>query len=223
MCDSQVVRRPLSGLCAVVDVDVAERAGWRPIDLATAYLAGGARLLQLRAKTLSSGAFLDLATHIVELARPAGATVIVNDRADIARLSAADGVHVGQDDLLASAARAIVGREATVGISTHTESQLRAAALEPVTYMAIGPVFRTATKATGYAPVGVEGVRTAAAIGRKAGLEVVAIGGITLQRAAGIISAGAAAVAVISDLLAHGNPEHRVRAYVRQLTEAANV
>jgi thiamine-phosphate pyrophosphorylase len=212
-----------SRLCAVVDVDVATHAGWRPVDLAAAYLAGGARLLQLRAKTLPSGAFLDLASRIVEVARDAGATVIVNDRADIARLSAADGVHVGQDDLIPSAARAIVGREAVVGISTHTESQLRAAAMEPVTYIAIGPVFQTSTKVTGYAAVGEEGVRVAAVIARKAGLEVVAIGGITLDRAAGIITAGATAVAVIADLLAGGNPEDRVRAYVKRLTEAANV
>src|SRR5262249_34145835 len=169
-------RSVLCRLCAVVDVDVATQAPWRPFDLAAAYLAGGARLLQLRAKTLPSGAMLDLASRIVEVARHAGATVIVNDRADIALLSRADGVHIGQDDLMPSAAREILGREAVVGVSTHTESQIRAAAMEPVTYMAIGPVFHTSTKETGYAAVGEEGVRVAAAIARSAGLGVVAIG-----------------------------------------------
>jgi thiamine-phosphate pyrophosphorylase len=217
------MKKSLGRLCAVVDVEAAARAGWTPVDLATAFLTGGARLLQVRAKSLPGAAFLDLATRIVDLARPAGAAVIVNDRADIARLAAADGVHVGQDDLLPSAAREIVGREAIVGISTHTESQLRAAAVQPVTYIAIGPVFQTATKATGYAPIGLEGVRLAAGIGRGAGLGVVGIGGITLGRAADVLTAGAAAVAVITDLLVHGDPEDRVRSYVRRLAEAANV
>src|SRR4051812_615385 len=117
---------------AIVDADVAARAGWTMTDLAAAYLSGGATLLQLRAKTASSGWLLDIATAIVALAHQANATVIVNDRADIARLSGADGVHVGQDDLPPAAVRQIVGAGATpggqaiVGLSTHTAEQLEA-------------------------------------------------------------------------------------------------
>ena len=226
-------------LCAIVDVEVAERAGWSPADLATAYLNGGARFLQLRAKSLSGSQFLDLASDIRDLAHAAGAIVIINDRADIARLSGADGVHVGQQDLSPLAVRTIVGTESMLGLSTHTEPQIEAAIQQPVDYIAVGPVFGTSTKATGYAAVGLERVRYVSAqvphgrtwrpasagpgeVRLKANatdspLGVVAIGGITLDSAADLISAGATAVAVIADLIATGEPEARVRAYLARL------
>src|SRR5882757_4560389 len=94
---------------AIVDADAAARAGWTMVDLAAAYVTGGATLLQLRAKKAASGWLLDIATAIVALAHRANAMVIVNDRADIARLSGADGVHVGQDDLAPAAVRQIIG------------------------------------------------------------------------------------------------------------------
>jgi thiamine-phosphate pyrophosphorylase len=144
------------------------------------------------------------------------AEIIVNDRADLARLSGAAGVHVGQDDLPPRAARDLLGAGAIVGYSTHTVVQIEAAAEEPVTYIAIGPVFGTKTKDTGYEAVGLEAVR--AAVERSGGRPVVAIGGITLDRAAAVIQAGASAVAVIGDLIASGEtPRDRVAAYVRAL------
>jgi len=230
-----ITRRPdypitrFSRLNAIVDVDVAERAGWTAVDLASACVNGGARFLQIRAKALSGAAFLDLATRVCEIAHRAGAVVVVNDRADVARLSGADGVHVGQDDLDAAAARAVVGAGAIVGRSTHTPAQIDAALKEPVTYIAIGPVFDTLTKTTGYAAVGLDGVRHAAGKIRPAGaplpvpVSLVAIGGITLQRAASVIEAGATSVAVITDLLATGDPAARVRAYLAMLGETSNV
>ncbi|MEP7304705.1 MAG: thiamine phosphate synthase [Acidobacteriota bacterium] len=204
---------------AIVDVEAAERAGWTAIDLATACVNGGVRFLQIRAKTLPSAAYFDLSSRICEMAHRAGATVIVNDRADVARLSRADGLHVGQDDLPVAAARAIMGADAIVGTSTHTEAQIEAAMKQPVTYVAVGPVFGTSTKATGYSAVGVARVRYAAErLQRRTGPRaVVAIGGITLDNAAAVIDAGATAVAVITDLLATGDPEARVRAYLARL------
>jgi thiamine-phosphate pyrophosphorylase len=157
---------------------------------------------------------LRTARAIVALAHSAGATVIINDRADIARLAGADGVHLGQDDLPPAAARRIVGDEAIIGWSTHAITQLEAAAKQPVDYVAIGPVFGTSTKNTGYEPVGLEMVRRAGATGRP----VVAIGGITLETAASVIEAGAASVAIIGDLLAGSNPEERTRAFVARLS-----
>lgn len=210
-------------LCAVVDVELAGRAGWTPLDLATAYLNGGARFLQLRAKLLSGASFLDLASRMRAVAATAGAIMIVNDRADIARLSGADGVHVGQDDLTPGAARAIVGPEAIVGLSTHTERQIVQGVLEPVTYIAVGPVFGTATKATGYDAVGLERVRYARRHAEPRGIDVVGIGGIVLDRACDVISAGATSVAVISDLIAGGHPEARVRAYLDRLAATGRV
>jgi thiamine-phosphate pyrophosphorylase len=202
-------------LHAIVDADAAARAGWRPGDLARAYLEGGARVVQLRAKRLPSGALLALCDQAVEAAAPFGAAIIVNDRPDVAAVSGAAGVHVGQDDLPPADARAMLGTSAIVGLSTHTVPQIESALREPVSYIAVGPVFGTATKDTGYEAVGLELVRTAA---RLAGpIPVVAIGGITLERAPAVIGAGASAVAVIGDLLVTGRPRDRVEAWLRAL------
>lgn len=204
-------------LNAIVDVDVAERAGWRPVDLAAAYISGGARFLQIRAKRASGADFLAVASRVVELAHAGDALVVVNDRADIARLAGADGVHVGQGDLAPSDVRQIVGDHAIVGVSTHTIEQTTAAVRQPVTYVAIGPVFGTDTKATGYDAAGLEMVRAAAACARDANLPLVAIGGITLSTALSVIEAGAASVAVIGDLLTANDPEKRVRAFLERV------
>ena len=213
--------RPLPPLHAILDVDAARAAGWTVPDLARACLSGGAGCLQVRAKHLAGGPLLELCDEVVGLARQAGAVVIVNDRADLARLSGAAGVHVGQDDLAAAAARAIVGAAAIVGVSTHTPGQALEAFGQPVDYVAVGPVFGTSSKDTGYAAVGLQLVRRVAALARDAAgprpvRPVVAIGGVTLDRARSVLDAGASAVAVISDLLI-GDPETRVREYMRVL------
>ena len=207
--------RSLPRLQAIVDVDVAAAAGWMAVDLARAYLDGGARLLQLRAKALPSSRFLDICDAVVALTREAGALVIVNDRVDLAKLSGASGVHVGQDDLPVAEARALLGAEAIIGFSTHSVAQLQAALVQPSSYVAVGPVFGTRTKDTGYEAVGLRLVSEAARLcGER---PVVAIGGITLDNAPSVIEAGAACVAVIGDLLAGGRPEDRVRDYCRVL------
>lgn len=201
----------------MIDEDVSRKAGWTLIDLAAACLNGGARLLQIRAKAAPSGWFLDTAIAIREAGHQAGAVVIVNDRADIAALSGADGVHVGQDDLGPRATRVLLGDRAVVGVSTHTPEQMAAALVEPISYMACGPVFQTGTKDAGYDRVGLDMVRRAAALASGRNLPVVGIGGITLDTAARVIEAGALSVAVISDLLSTGDPEARVGDYVRRL------
>lgn len=207
----------LPTLTAIVDVDVAERAGWTPLDLARAFLDGGARLIQLRAKRLPSGPFLRLADDIVRLGRDYEARIVINDRVDLARLSGAAGAHVGQDDLPPAEARQLLGPGAMIGFSTHSPAQLAAAVQEPLTYVAVGPIFGTQTKETGYNAVGVDLVRHAAE--RSGGLPVVAIGGITLDTAPSVLAAGATNVAVISDLLTGGDPSARVRAYVKDLAQ----
>jgi thiamine-phosphate pyrophosphorylase len=204
-------------LYTILDADVAARAGWTLGDLASACLAGGATFLQVRAKQAASGSLLDTAAAVVERAHAAGAVVIVNDRADIARLAGADGVHLGQDDLPPASARAILPDAAIVGLSTHTPEQIESALGQPISYLAIGPVFGTSTKATGYDAVGLARVGHAAARARTRTLPVVAIGGITLESAREILQAGADSIAVISDLLATGDPESRVREYLRRL------
>jgi thiamine-phosphate pyrophosphorylase len=204
-------------LHAILDVDAAERAGWAPADLCRAFLDGGATWIQIRAKRLPSAAFLELCDSVVRSAEAHRATVIVNDRADLALLSGADGVHVGQDDLPPSAVRRLLGPDAIVGYSTHTIDQFEAAVLEAASYLAVGPVFGTSTKATGYDAVGLELVSAAAA--RANGRPVVAIGGITLENVMSVVAAGASAVAVISDLLATHDPGGRTRAYLQKLAQ----
>jgi thiamine-phosphate pyrophosphorylase len=204
-------RHPLH---AIVDVQVASKAGWAPLDLATSFLDGGARVLQLRAKDLPSGALLELADDLVALAGRYQSVVIVNDRVDVARMSEAHGVHVGQEDLPPAAAREQLGPQAIVGFSTHTVAQVEGALRQPVSYVAVGPVFGTATKETGYTAVGLDLVSTAA---RLCGpIPIIAIGGVTLENARSAIDAGASSVAVISDLLV-GKPVERVKAFLRIL------
>jgi thiamine-phosphate pyrophosphorylase len=188
--------------------------------LADAYLAGGARFMQIRSKHAASGPFLGMCEDVVTRAHKAGAIVIVNDRADIAKLSAADGVHVGQEDLDPASVRRILGGAAIVGVSTHSPDQVRAASTSAVDYIAVGPIFGSSTKETGYRGVGTALVSEAVRILEQGGctIPIVAIGGITLERASEVIRAGAAAVAVISDLLSTGNPEARVREYLRALS-----
>jgi thiamine-phosphate pyrophosphorylase len=207
----------LPRLCAICDAEASARAGWTLIDVARAFLNGGARLLQVRAKRASSSWLLETSIAIVAAAREAHASVIINDRADVARLAGADGVHLGQEDLTPAAVRAIVGDTAMIGRSTHTPDELDRALSEPIDYVAIGPVFETATKATGHAALGLDRVSRAAAATRPRGLPLVAIGGVTLDRAADVLRAGADSVAVISDLLDGGNPEARVAAYIAAL------
>ncbi len=203
-------------LYAILDIDFAASVRRAPLDILAAWLDAGVRLVQLRAKTLESGAFLALADAALERCRSARAMCIVNDRADIAALAGAGGVHVGQDDLRPAAVRKVVGAEAWVGLSTHTGQQMAAACREPVSYVAIGPVFSTSTRRQPAATVGLEGVTMAAAMAREAGLPLVAIGGITLATAPGVLAAGADAVAVISDLHT-GDPGVRVREYLAAL------
>ena len=201
-------------LHAIVDVEICERAGWAPAAYAAVLLDGGARFLQIRAKHLASDPFLRLCDEVVASAHACDAAVIVNDRVDLAAMAGAAGAHVGQDDISVDAARTILGADAIVGCSTHTIAQIDAATRTSATYIAVGPVFGTATKDTGYAAVGVDLIRAAK---RATARPVVAIGGVTLENAEAAIAAGATMVAVISDLLVGNNPAARVRAYLDRL------
>jgi thiamine-phosphate pyrophosphorylase len=201
-------------LYAVVDAEACARAGHAPLAVARAFVSAGIRLLQGRGKSLGAAALLDLAREVVAAAPQV--RVIVNDRPDVAVLAGAGGVHVGQDDLSTIDARSIVGGQRWVGISTHSAEQARKALDEPVDYIAVGPVFATGTKDTGYDAVGLDLLRRAAALARPRHIPVVAIGGITLERSVTVLDAGASSVCVISDLLS-GAPGERAAAFVRTL------
>jgi thiamine-phosphate pyrophosphorylase len=203
---------PLPALYPILDPGVCARRNLDPIELASIWLRAGVRLVQLRYKDGPDRVFLDLADAIVRLAHAAGARVIVNDRSDIALMAGADGVHVGQEDLPVEEIRTLVGPPAILGVSCHDAGQVEQALHTSADYIAVGPIFGTTTKETGYGPRGLDLVRQASGRGKP----VVGIGGITLDTAAAVIRAGASAIAVISDLLT-GDPEERVRRYLRSL------
>lgn len=210
-----------SRLYAIVDAAVAAHAGWDVVDLAAAYVDGGARLLQLRAKDLPGRNVLRWTDTIAaRLQSYPGTVLITNDRVDVALAAGVPNVHVGQDDLSPDDVRALVGPEGLVGLSTHTPEQIAAACAMPIDYLAVGPVFGTRTKLTGYDAVGLDLVRHAAQAAAAVGsLPVVAIGGITAERSAAVIEAGASAVAVIGGLLDGGDPAGAVRRYLSALGE----
>lgn len=163
------------------------------------HLADGTVLLvQLREKLLSPLEFYGEAAAAMQVARERGLKVIINDRVDIALALRADGVHLGQDDLPPEAARSLLGPEVMIGFSTHSLEQARLAAKMPIDYIAIGPIFATATKQASESPVGLDGLQRVRQIVGKTPL--VAIGGITSEKSQDVIDAGADAVAVISDL-----------------------
>ena len=203
----------LARLNAILDADAAGARGLDLFKLGEAFLAGGATFIQIRAKQMASGPFLRLAERIVAAGTPHNARIIVNDRVDVAKLAGAAGVHLGQDDVPVAVAREMLGAKAIVGYSTHSIEQIDAARHLPVSYIAVGPVFGTRTKQTGYDAVGLDLVREAAS--RAGALPVVAIGGITLETTSSVLEAGATSVAVISDLLEGADPKSRVAAYLR--------
>jgi thiamine-phosphate pyrophosphorylase len=207
----------LPRLYAILDIDLLTQRGLEPLRVLDVWLDAGVRLIQLRAKTMASGAMLALAETMAARTRAAGATFVVNDRADVAKLAGADGVHLGQDDLRpADVRRVLLPPPAIIGLSTHNEVQARDACTQPISYLAIGPVFATRSKAQPDPIVGLDGVRMAASAAASHALPVVAIGGITLEHAPSVIAAGANSVAVISDLLADDLAD-RARAFLDAL------
>ena len=203
---------PAERVYPIIDTGICQARGVGSEALALACLKGGARVLQLRVKNGSSAQFLELAERLVDSARQFDAAVIVNDRADIARMARASGVHVGQDDLGPEAVREVLGA-GVIGCSTHEPAQADAALQSVADYVAVGPIFETTTKATGYTARGLDLLKHTSGRGKP----VIAIGGITLERAPQVIEAGASSVAVITDLLTGGDAEARVRGYIRAL------
>lgn len=163
-------------------------------------IQGGATLIQLREKYLSPNEFFQQAQAAIEVARPHGVRIIINDRVDIALALKADGVHLGQDDMPPGAARSILGAEAVIGFSTHNAPQAIGARTLPIDYVALGPIFQTSSKNDPDPVVGLAGLQQV----RKAigDLPLVAIGGITSKNLASVLEAGATCAAVISAALA---------------------
>jgi thiamine-phosphate pyrophosphorylase len=188
-------------LYAIADAGILCAHGITCVEFAAELREAGVQLLQYRDKRGSPKQVLHAIAQMQAALQGGACRLIVNDRADLAVLSEADGVHVGQDDLSPADARAVVGAQRMVGVSTHSDSQLAIAALSCADYIAIGPVFSTGSKLNPDPVIGLEGVRRARDLTIK---ELVAIGGITRDNARSVIEAGADSVAVISGLLVPG-------------------
>jgi thiamine-phosphate pyrophosphorylase len=189
----------MRGLYAIVDTQTLRARGIDPVPFAEAVLAARPAALQLRAKDLPPREFLALLRAISPLCREAGVPFIANDRADLAALAACSFVHVGQEDLPVDRVRRIAPG-LCVGISTHTPEQLALALDARPTYVAYGPVFATTSKAAADPPVGLSGLREAAIATKRARVPLVAIGGVTLERApeiGAIADAGALIAALV--------------------------
>jgi thiamine-phosphate pyrophosphorylase len=172
-----------------------EQLGRGHLEVARAALEGGATMIQLRDKRLPTRALLALACEIGRLCRAKGATFIVNDRVDVALACGADGVHLGQDDMPADLARRLLGAAAIVGVSAADPEQARAAEAAGASYLGVGPIFPTGSKADAGEAFGHAALT---AIARATSLPVLAIGGLTCDNVRGVIAAGATGAAVIS-------------------------
>lgn len=188
-------------------LDPSQSKGRPPNAVLQELLQGGARLIQLRAKECAPKEVFRLATEALELTRAAGSLLIVNDRADIALASQADGVHLGQEDLPVKVARKLVG-DKIIGVSTHSPAQAREAERAGADYVGFGPVFATGTKDTGYSP---RGLKMLQEVRRAVKIPIVAIGGVTEKTAAEVWQAGADAAAIVSDLMMADDVAEKVR------------
>lgn len=191
-------------------IDPAHCGGRSPVDVAQQVLSGGAAVLQLRMKTGTDRERADLARALRELTRAARVPFVMNDRADLALLVDADGLHLGQDDLSVADARRLLGAR-QLGVSTHDLGQALAAERDGADLIGFGPVFDTQTKER---PDPTVGLATLAEVCRAVRVPVVAIGGLTAERAAQAYDAGARWVAAISAVTAAADVQASARAFV---------
>jgi thiamine-phosphate pyrophosphorylase len=182
-------------------------------ELVSAYLRGGVDMVQLRHKSLARGALLELAADLAAEVHAAGRILIVNDHADIARLSGADGVHLGDDDLSVEAARRMLGPDLLVGASASTPAAARRKVAAGADHLGAGPAFPTPLKADKVAagPVGIAAVATAVPV------PVFAIGGITKENLDRLLAAGIRRVCLIRGLAEAADPEAATRSLRRIL------
>jgi thiamine-phosphate pyrophosphorylase len=208
------MRLVLPKLYVILD---AEQLPGSEVEVAERLLKAGVRLFQYRDKNAPPRETLQTARELSGLLKAQEAFFFVNDRPDVAYLAEASGVHVGQDDLGVDEARTVLGPGRWVGVSTHNEEQFEAALETTADYIAVGPIFATSTKLRPDPVVGTELLRRVRGLTKK---PIVAIGGITLERASEAMEAGADSVAVISEILRAQDPGERARQFLEALAAA---
>ena len=215
---NQHVQRVEKLQTAVLYVLITEslcRLPWQRVVEAT--LRGGADVLQLREKHLSDRELLRRARWTADACVGAGRLFIVNDRADVAVAANADGVHVGQDELSVSDARAVLRPGQILGISTHTLQQAQAAMMDGADYIGVGPTFPTTTKSFSEFP----GLALVTEVSRNVQIPAFVIGGIGVENLAAVRQAGGTRVSLASSVVGSENPESTVRELKRQLGNPA--
>jgi thiamine-phosphate pyrophosphorylase len=193
--------------------DVARQSRFDHAELARLALAGGADAIQFREKSGPTRGMIEIARALAGICRDRGACLIVNDRLDVALAADADGVHLGLDDFPPSLARAILGADRVIGASARTVEEAIEGMRAGADYIGAGPVYATGSKPDASPPIGAAGLR---AIVRAVEIPVIAIGGVTAERVAEILAAGAHGIAVIEAVA--GDPDPAAAA--RRLREA---
>src|ERR1700739_1647562 len=202
------MRLVMSRLYVILDAGLLREPA---TETARKLIDAGVHVLQYRSENDSAKEMLVSGGEVAGIARETRVQFLVNDRADVAYLAGAHGVHVGQDDLGVEEARAVVGPHAWVGFSTHNVEQFEKAARTSADYIAVGPIFATTSKANPHPVVGLELIRRARRMTEK---PIVAIGGITLESAVEAIEAGGACVAVIRDVVCAAKPGEQARRFL---------
>lgn len=195
----------------ILDAASLERLQQDPRQVAAGLMRAGAGILQYRWKGPYTREAYENAVAVGQIVKAAGAIYVVNDRADIALAAGADGVHVGQDDLPPAAIRRFCPKTLNLGLSTHSEAQLRDSQQAPIDWVALGPIYHTGSKEKADPQLGLEELRRLAPLAQR---PLVAIGGLTLENAPSVLQAGAASCAVISDWM-RDDWEERAAAWAR--------
>ncbi len=192
--------------------DSPSQLGRNHVEQATTFLTAGIRFFQVRDKESEDLDLLQQLLAITDLCDSAGASYLVNDRVDLALASGATGVHLGQTDLPVPVARQILGNEGIIGLSTHSEEQFKNGLGLDLDYIAVGPIFLTRTKVTGYPALGTE---ILGKFSSRCHLPLVAIGGIFSDNVMDVWRSGADSVAVISAISGAPEPEKKLRQLIR--------
>ena len=210
---------PIIGLYPIIDTGLVSIKDIPAV--AKEIISGGARVLQLRAKGLGARALMETALLIKEITERTGAALIINDRVDVALMTGAAGVHLGQEDIGLEDARTLLGPGAVIGISTHNPEEALRAARAGADYISLGPVFATSTKADARSVRGLEMLGQVARAVKEAAPEkdipIVAIGGITEENVQKVLATGATSCAVISDILRAGDIRRKVASIIHAI------
>lgn len=203
------------GLYLVTDRDLCAALGIERV-VAEA-VAGGATMVQLRDDSTPTAELIEVARRLMGLLAPLAVPLIINNRLEVALAASATGLHIGQSDLPAAAARTALGPDALLGLSITATSQLAAVDPGRVDYLGVGPIFATATKPDAAPPMGLAGLTACRA---QAALPIVAIGGIDSANAAAVIGAGADGIAVVSAVCAAASPRSAAELLARDVARA---